>query len=57
MGALNQLLQDAGFTDNQGNVLMARKELVSFSPLGGKGGTAPDYFPFDVIYIDMYHIA
>ena len=33
MGALNQLLQDAGFTENQDNVLLARKELVSFSPL------------------------
>jgi hypothetical protein len=37
MGALNQLLQDAGFTDNQGNVLMARKEL-------GKGGQLPIIF-------------
>jgi len=33
MGVLNQLLQDAGFTENQDNVLLARKELVSFSPL------------------------
>jgi predicted RNase H-like HicB family nuclease len=33
MGALNQLLQDAGFTEDQDNVLLARKELVSFSPL------------------------
>lgn len=33
MGALNQLLQDAGFTEDQDNVLLARKELISFSPL------------------------
>lgn len=33
MGSLNQLLQDAGFTEDQDNVLLARKELVSFSPL------------------------
>jgi predicted RNase H-like HicB family nuclease len=32
-GALNQLLQDAGFTEDQDNVLLARKELISFSPL------------------------
>jgi predicted RNase H-like HicB family nuclease len=32
-GALNRLLQDAGFTEDQDNVLLARKELVSFSPL------------------------
>jgi predicted RNase H-like HicB family nuclease len=29
MGALNQLLQDAGFTENQDNVLLARKELLA----------------------------
>jgi len=33
MGTLNQLLQDAGFAEDQNNVLLARKELVSFSPL------------------------
>jgi len=33
MGTLNELLQDAGFTEDQNNVLLARKELVSFSPL------------------------
>jgi predicted RNase H-like HicB family nuclease len=33
MGSLNQLLQEAGFTEDQDNVLLARKELVSFSPL------------------------
>jgi predicted RNase H-like HicB family nuclease len=33
MGALNQLLQDAGFTEDHDNVLLARKELVSFSLL------------------------
>ena len=33
MGVLNQLLQDAGFTEDQDNVLLARKELVSFPPL------------------------
>jgi len=33
MGTLNQLLQDAGFTEDQDNVLLVRKELVSFSPL------------------------
>jgi len=33
MGTLNQLLQDAGFTEDQDNVLLAGKELVSFSPL------------------------
>ena len=33
MGTLNQLLQDAGLTEDQDNVLLARKELVSFSPL------------------------
>lgn len=32
-GTLNQLLQDAGFAEDQNNVLLARKELVSFSPL------------------------
>ena len=32
-GTLNQLLQDAGFVEDQNNVLLARKELVSFSPL------------------------
>ena len=33
MGTLNELLQDAGFTEDQNNVLLARKELVSFSPI------------------------
>ena len=33
MGTLNELLQDAGFTEDKNNVLLARKELVSFSPL------------------------
>ena len=33
MGTLNQLLQDAGFTEDRDNILLARKELVSFSPL------------------------
>ncbi len=33
VGTLDQLLQDAGFTEDQDNVLLARKELVSFSPL------------------------
>jgi predicted RNase H-like HicB family nuclease len=33
MGTLNELLQDAGFVEDQDNVLLARKELVSFSPL------------------------
>jgi len=33
MGTLNQLLQDAGFAEEHDNVLLARKELVSFSPL------------------------
>ena len=33
MGTLNEMLQDAGFTEDQNNVLLARKELVSFSPL------------------------
>ena len=33
MGTLNQLLQDAGFAEDQNNVLLARKELISFSPL------------------------
>ena len=32
-GTLNQLLQDAGFAEDQNNVLLARKELVSFSSL------------------------
>jgi len=32
-GTLNQLLQDAGFAEDKNNVLLARKELVSFSPL------------------------
>lgn len=32
-GTLQQLLQDAGFTEDQDNILQARKELVSFSPL------------------------
>ena len=33
VGTLDQLLQEAGFTEDQDNVLLARKELVSFSPL------------------------
>jgi len=33
MGTLNQLLQEAGFTEKQGDVLMNRKELVGFSPI------------------------
>jgi predicted RNase H-like HicB family nuclease len=33
MGTLDQLLQEAGFSEDQDNVLLARKELVSFSPL------------------------
>jgi predicted RNase H-like HicB family nuclease len=33
MGTLNQLLQDAGFTEDQDNVLLTRKELVSFSEI------------------------
>ena len=33
MGTLNELLHDAGFTEDQNNVLLARKELVSFSPI------------------------
>ncbi|RPH51745.1 MAG: hypothetical protein EHM85_05580 [Desulfobacteraceae bacterium] len=33
MGTLNQLLQDAGFTEEVNDVLLSRKELVSFSPL------------------------
>lgn len=33
MGTLDQLLQDAGFAEDQNNVLLARKELISFSPL------------------------
>jgi len=33
MGTLNQLLQDAGFTEDPDNVLLVGKELVSFSPL------------------------
>jgi predicted RNase H-like HicB family nuclease len=33
MGTLSQLLQDAGFSQDQGDVLLARKELVGFSPL------------------------
>jgi predicted RNase H-like HicB family nuclease len=33
MGTLDELLQDAGFTEDQNNVLLARKELVSFSPI------------------------
>ena len=33
MGTLSELLQDAGFTEDQNNVLLARKELVSFSPI------------------------
>ena len=33
MGTLDQLLQEAGFSEDQGSVLLAGKELVSFSPL------------------------
>jgi predicted RNase H-like HicB family nuclease len=33
MGTLNQLLQEAGFTEEQGDVLLNRKELVGFSPI------------------------
>jgi predicted RNase H-like HicB family nuclease len=33
MGTLDELLQDAGFIEVQSDVLLARKELVSFSPL------------------------
>jgi hypothetical protein len=33
MGTLDQLLQEAGFSEDQGSVLLARKELVSFSPM------------------------
>jgi len=33
MGTLNQLLQDAGFTEDQDNVLLTGKELVSFSEI------------------------
>jgi hypothetical protein len=33
VGTLDQLLQEAGFYEEQDNVLLARKELVSFSPL------------------------
>ena len=33
MGTLNQLLQDAGFTEDQDNVLLTGKELVNFSPI------------------------
>jgi len=32
MGTLSQLLQDAGLTEDHDNILLARKELVSFSP-------------------------
>ncbi len=32
-GTLDQLLQEAGFSEDQGSVMFARKELVSFSPL------------------------
>jgi predicted RNase H-like HicB family nuclease len=33
MGTLSQLLQDAGFTEDVDHILLARKELVSFSPI------------------------
>jgi hypothetical protein len=33
MGTLDQLLQEAGFSEDQGSVLLVRKELVGFSPL------------------------
>jgi len=33
MGTLKQLLEEAGFTEEIDNVLLSRKELVSFSPL------------------------
>ncbi|MFA6413161.1 MAG: hypothetical protein WCW53_10735 [Syntrophales bacterium] len=33
MGTLDQLLQEAGFTEDHDNVMFARKELVGFSPL------------------------
>ncbi len=33
VGTLDQLLQEAGFSEDQGSVLLVRKELVSFSPL------------------------
>jgi hypothetical protein len=33
MGTLNQLLQEAGFTEEQGDILLTRKELVGFSPI------------------------
>jgi predicted RNase H-like HicB family nuclease len=32
-GTLDQLLQEAGFSEEQGSVLQVRKELVGFSPL------------------------
>ena len=32
MGTLNQLLTDAGFAEDHDDVMLARKELVSFSP-------------------------
>ncbi|MCX5847564.1 MAG: hypothetical protein NTW12_14625 [Deltaproteobacteria bacterium] len=33
MGTLDQLLQEAGFSEDQGSVLLVRKELVGFSAL------------------------
>jgi len=33
MGTFNQLLQDAGLTEEQEDVLLTRKELVGFSPI------------------------
>jgi len=33
MGTLNQLLQEAGFSEDQESVLLVRRELVGFSPL------------------------
>jgi hypothetical protein len=32
-GTLDQLLQEAGFSEDQSSVLLVRKELISFSPL------------------------
>jgi len=33
MGTLDQLLQEAGFSEDQGSIMQVRKELVGFSPL------------------------
>ena len=33
MGTLDQLLHEAGFSEDHGSVLLVRKELVGFSPL------------------------